>query len=240
MELRSYWRIVRRRWWLPVLLAALTLLWWLVARQPWRPRPVTYMTSRSFSVGVRPEPKTGDYYTYDRYYTWLASEYLVDDLSEVIRRSRFAEAVSRRLADQDIQVPPGAIQASTYAGKLHRILTVTITWGDPQELTAIADEVAATLTEEAGMFLPQAQAEEVEAILVDRGAVVPVPPGLRERIDLPIRLILGVLVGLALAFVLHYLDDTVQDRSDLEAMHIPVLGEIPRVSRRSLRERGGS
>ncbi len=230
MELRSYWAIIRRRWWLPVILIALTALWWLAAHRPWQPRPVTYVTSLSFSVGVRPEPRTGDYYTYDRYYTWLASEYLVDDLSEVVRRSEFARAVSRRLADRGITVPPGAIQGSTQAGKLHRVLTLSITWGDPDQLAAIADAAAAVLGEEAGAFLPQTMADDVEAHLIDRGAIVPVGPSPRERLDLPLRLFLGLVAGIALAFLLDYLDDSVRGPADLEALGITVVGEIPRSS----------
>ncbi len=235
MELRAYWAIIRRRWWLPVVIVALTALWWLAAERPWRPRSAIYTTSLSFTVGVRPEPRTGDYYTYDRYYTWLAAEYLADDLSEIVRRSAFAAAVSRRLADRGITVPPGAIQGSTQAGKLHRLLTLSISWGDAGQLAAIADAAAEVLSEEAGAFLPQTLADEVEARLVDRGTIVPVGPGLRERLDLPLRIFLGLMVGLALAFLLDYLDDSVRDRADLEALGIVVIGEIPRWRRRRRR-----
>ncbi len=228
MELRAYWAIIRRRWWLPIVIVALTALWWLAAEQPWRPRARSYTTSLSFAVGVRPEPRAGDYYTYDRYYTWLAAEYLADDLSEIVRRSAFAAAVSQRLADQGITVPPGAIQGSTQAGKLHRLLTLSISWHDAGQLAAIADAAAQVLSEEAGAFLPQTLADEVEARLVDRGAIVPVTPGLRERLDLPLRLFLGLVAGLALAFLLDYLDDSVRGRADLEALGIAVMGEIPR------------
>jgi capsular polysaccharide biosynthesis protein len=54
---------------------------------------------------------------------------------------------------------------------------------------------------------------------------------LRERLDLPIRLFLALLAGIALAFLLDYLDDTVRDQAELEEMGITVLGEIPRRSR---------
>ena len=46
-----------------------------------------------FVVGIRPE-RQGDYYAYDRYYTWLTAEYLVDDLSEVVKSRSFAEDVA--------------------------------------------------------------------------------------------------------------------------------------------------
>jgi uncharacterized protein involved in exopolysaccharide biosynthesis len=36
MELREYWRIIRRRWWLPVALVVIVALAWLVTQKPVR------------------------------------------------------------------------------------------------------------------------------------------------------------------------------------------------------------
>ena len=116
MELRAYWSIIRRRWWLPVGLALLVGALTLVMQRPWQPRPVSYSASMRFNVGIKPERIPG-VYTYDRYYTMLTSEYLVDDLGEIVRSQAFAGAVSQRLADQGITVPAGAIGASTQPGK---------------------------------------------------------------------------------------------------------------------------
>ncbi len=56
----------------------------------------------------------------------------------------------------------------------------------------------------------------------------PVPPSLSERLDLPVRLLLALLAGIALAFLLDYLDDSIRGRQDLEEMDIPVMAEVPR------------
>jgi capsular polysaccharide biosynthesis protein len=42
-----------------------------------------------------------------------------------------------------------------------------------------------------------------------------------------VRLLLAVLVGVALCFLLDYLDDSVRNKSELEAMGISVLAEVP-------------
>ncbi len=188
-----------------------------------------------FAVGVVPEPSTGAYYTYDRYYTWLASEYLVDDLAEVVRSSAFASAVSQRLAMHGIQVPAGAIQGSTQAGKLHRILSLSITWGQEEELRLIANAAVQTLQEESATFLAQLGAENAHVALIDPPVVGMVGPSLRERLDLPIRLFLALVAGVALAFLLDYLDDSVHGCSDLEALGLQTLAEIPRSRRWRLR-----
>ena len=136
MELLLYWRILRRRLWLVAGLLALVLVSYLVFARA--PQP-SYTAGMRFVVGLRPEPTSGAYYTYDRYYTWLTAEYLLDDLAEVVKSGVFAQDVA---AQAGLAVPVGAIQGATSAGKLHRILTVQITWPHPQELERIANATA--------------------------------------------------------------------------------------------------
>jgi capsular polysaccharide biosynthesis protein len=230
MELRRYWHIVWKRVWIIVALLVVVL----IASLALRSKPASpYQATMRFLVGVAPEACTGDYYCYDRYYTWLSSEYLADDLSEVLKGSLFADDVSAHLAQGEtpITVSPGAIQGSTVAEKQHRILTLRITWGNPDELAAIANAAAEVLPQNGPDYFATIGAGEASFRLFDRPVVVPVGKSLRERLDLPIRLFLALLAGVALAFLLDYLDDTVRDQADLEAMGITVLGEIPRRSR---------
>jgi len=152
----------------------------------------------------------------------------VDDMGEIVRSQRFAEAVSRRLADQGVSVPAAAIGASTQPGKLHRILTVNVSWGDPTQLKAIAEAVAATVTEGSAEFFSQFSAEEADIRLIDPPAIAQVGRSAREQLDLPLRIALALAAGVALAFLLHYLDDYVRERADLEKLDIVVLGEVPR------------
>ena len=227
MELRTYWKIIARRWWLPVGLALLVLIFALAMQRPWQPRPASFSASMRFNVGIKPERIPG-VYTYDRYYTMLTSEYLVDDMGEIVRSQAFAAEVSRRLADQGIVVPAGAIGASTQPGKLHRILTVNVGWGDEAQLRAISEAIAATLTESSAAFFGQFSAEEADIRLIDPPTIGQVGRLAREQLDLPLRVLLALAAGVALAFLWHYLDTTVRERLELEQMGLAVLGEIPR------------
>jgi capsular polysaccharide biosynthesis protein len=227
MELRAYWKIIRRYLWLPIgLVVAVTVLT-LAMQRPWQARPLGYIASMRFNVGITPERIPG-VYTYDRYYTMLTSEYLVDDLGEVVRSQAFTEAVSQRLADQGITVAPGAISASTQPGKLHRILTVNVTGGDQAVLTQIAEAVAATLTEGSAEFFGQFSADEADIRQIDAPTISAVGRPAREQLDLPLRILLALAAGVGLAFLLDYLDDTVRDRGELERLGLSVLGEVPR------------
>ena len=225
--LRSYLNAIRRRWWIPVVLVALTLALTLITQKPWRPRPPTYALGMAFSVGVQPQVLP-DQYVYDGYYTALSSEYLIDDFSAIVKGSEFAAAVSERLQDQGIVVSAGEIQGSAQTGTVHRILNVTVYGRDPDRVERIANAVADTLTEDADRFMPRLLADQGAVYLVDRGGVTLLGPSLRERLDLPLRLVLALIAGLGFIFLLEYVDDRVRDRKDLEMLGIPVLAEVPR------------
>ncbi len=224
MELRQYWQIIYRRWWIIVSLLLVVLLVSMLMRPT---RAPVYVASMRFMMGLEPEAKSGDYYTYDKYYTWLTAEYLVDDVSELVRSGAFAQAVSQQLANEGITVPAGAIRGSTQAGTLHRILTVSIVWGDAGQLTHIANAVVAVLPSEITKHFAQVGTSGVYASLIDPPGIGGVGASLREKMDIPIRLLLALVAGIALAFVLDYLDDRVRNRGELENAGVAVLAEIP-------------
>jgi capsular polysaccharide biosynthesis protein len=180
-------------------------------------------------VGVLPI-EGADTTAYDpRYFGWLTSEYLVDDFTEVVRSGLFAGEVSGRLADQSIVVPAGAIQGSAATGKLHRIITLGFTWPDAAQLEAIAAAAAAEITEDADDYFRQLGTEGAGVTLLDPPAVTTVGAALRDRLELPLRLLLALLVGLGLVFLLEYLDTRVRDEREVEALGLPLIGRIPRV-----------
>ena len=91
----------------------------------------------------------------------------------------------------------------------------------------------------AALFEASVKAARVERGDTIEGTIVAIGPGLRDRLDLPLRLGLKLLVGLGLVFLLEYLDENVHERADLEALGIRVVGEIP-APRGRWRKREGS
>ena len=228
MEVREYWQIIQRRWWLPVVLVAAVAVFSLLQLRPWRVQPPSYSASMRLLVGVLPAVGA-DVSAYDpRYYSWLTSEYLVDDFTEVVRSELFAGKVSERLADQSLQVPPGVIQGSANTGKQHRIINLGFTWGDRSQLEAIASAAAAELIENTGFYFAQLGTDGAGVTLIDGPAIGEVAPSLRSRLELPLRLMLALLIGLGLIFLLDYLDTSVRDERDLREMGLPLLARIPK------------
>lgn len=222
MELRQYWRIVYRRLWIVVLLPVIVVGASFLAR-PQTARAA--LANLRLSVGIVPENGNGQFFTYDRYYSWLTAEYLADDLSEVVRSRSFAEMVSQKLGGS---VSAASIQGSTNPQKLHRILTVSVSAPTEQQAMAIAGAVADTLRNNGNQFLPQLSAQNAAISIIDPPALVPVGPSLKEKLDLPLRVLLALVAALGLVFLIDYLDDSVRDAGDLESLRLDVLAEIPR------------
>lgn len=222
MELRQYWHIVWKRIWI---VAVLVIVIGAASVATHETPPTTYQATMRFTVGIVPEKRPATEYGYDYYYTWVTSEYLADDLAEIVKGGAFADTVG---------APAGSISGSAE----HRILTVTVarTGGDEaaEEVSQIANAVVAVLHEQAGEFFGQVAHNRAAAdvTLNDPPIVVPLPRGLTARLDLPLRLGLALLAGVALTFLLDYLDTTVRGRAELEALGLPVLGEIPARRRR--------
>jgi capsular polysaccharide biosynthesis protein len=57
---------------------------------------------------------------------------------------------------------------------------------------------------------------------------VPAPPPLADRFGPVIRIGLGFLAGLALAFLAHTLDPMLRRREEVESLGLKVIGTLPR------------
>lgn len=225
MELRQYWHIVWKRIWIPALLLAVVLVVSLVLRRPTSPQ---YQASGRVLVDVPPLEAVEGMGFDPRLTAPQATEYLVDDFTQFVSSQVVADAVSQRLANQGIQVPPGVLQSSTASEQIHRVVTIRVTWADPDEALAIINAAVEVLKQEAPAYFGRLGLEQPQVTLFDGPGVSPVPPSLSERLDLPVRLLLALLAGIALAFLLDYVDDSIRGRQDLEGLGIHVLAEVPR------------
>ena len=222
MELRQYWRIIWRRWWLIVALVGIVLVTSLVTYRESEP---VYVATMRFAIGIEGSEPVNAASGEGRSDAWLASEYLADDLSEVLKGGDFAADISERVG---FNVPAGTV----FASREHRIMTVSITWPNPDQLQSIAEAVGAAVQDGGADYFPQLVGVEAQAVLIDGPGIGQVGRSLKDQLDLPIRLFVALAAGIALAFLWDYLDDTVRDRTDAEALGVQLLGEIPRSPRR--------
>ena len=235
MELREYWSIIRRRWWLPVAITAVAL----VASTFVAVRGATaYRTYMRLAVSTIPTPDPNGALYYDpTYYSNLDSEYLADDMSEFMTSRAFADEVHRELAssatptDVDIET----IMTATRAKKTHRFIDITITTPTFEQGAAIAGSISRILSD------PAHVAQYLTALTAYKSQMEIVTPPVTHRAnslfglisEIGLRTLIGLIVGIGLAFLIDYLDQTVRTREEAERLlQMPVLGEIPRHSTR--------
>ena len=224
MEFRQLVRILLRRRWLVVLPA---LVLGAVAIVTYGPPQPTFAATMRFAVGYTPDPSSQS--LYDRFYpAWLASEYIAGGLSDWARTGNFAEAVSEDLAARDVDVPPAAAAASIVSDHTRSIVALYFNGNDPALLQSLAESAARVLQTRNATVFPQNGARGASVTPLDNPAVGAAPPSLRARLELPIRVGLAMAAGLVLALLAHYLDPMIRDRSDVEALGLSIVGEIPK------------
>lgn len=219
-DIREYWRIFRARWYIPVILTVLTVLFSVLTYQA---PPPTYLATLRFTIGVNANPNvTG---TDPILAAYQASEYIRDDFVDILRSDMFADDVNTALGDPNLKISKGNISGAVE--RQRRIMSMTIAWNNPEQAARIAEAAAKTLETQNAKYFAQLGAAGATVTLIDNPSVSPVTQGLRERLDLPIRALLAFLAGIVIIFILDYLDDSVRGSRDLEKMGFKVMGEIP-------------
>lgn len=223
MELRTYWKILIRRWWLVVAPVAVVAVYVAVS---YAPPGTAYQVVMRFTAGTKPAGLSEDY---DRYYSWLTSEYIANGLADAADGNIFAQAVASRLAGAGHEIKPEEIQPRIVTDNAQSILVVYLTWPDAEQSVAVAEAIVAEMTTNGAAYFPQLEGIEPAVRLQDTPTPVPLPPGLRAQLMGPaIKIGLALIVGVALTLLWHYLDPTVREIAELEELGLTVLAEIPR------------
>jgi capsular polysaccharide biosynthesis protein len=221
MELRTLLKILKRYWYLVVIPPLLIGVFSLITYRA--PAP-GYTSTLRFSVGYAP-PEQQATSLYDRNYpAWLTSEYIAGGLSDWAKTGDFAQAVADE-AGQNISA--GEVAGSLVSDHLRSIVVLYLNHGDADRLTAIGNATIKVLQQRNNIVFPQ-NAAGATVTALDGVVAVPMAPSLRTRLDLPIRLALGLVFGVTLAFVAWYLDPRVRDRADVEAIGLSIIAEIPK------------
>lgn len=225
MELRAYGAVLKRHAWLIGLITLATLI--LSVGMALR-GPSAYTASMRLAISVVPDPRVGDFFKFDSYYSVLTSEYLADDLSELLRSEAFAADVSAEMGNT---VEPEAIVNLTRTKKTHRLLDVQIASSDPQSAMAIAQAYERVLNTKLDQYLAFLQANNGFVKIVNRPRVTRTNTLPLTAAEVGLRTMAGLLGAVGLAFLLEYVDDRLRDRRQVESfLGTTVLAEIPSTS----------
>ena len=226
MELRSIWTILRRRWWL-VAVPALVALAYAAYGYVKSPPRGGFSTTVRFTAGSACDTPAKNYQDC-QYYPWLTSEYIVNALTDWVKTSTFADAVSAELASKGTAIPAAQIQGGIVSDNQRSVMQVSISGGDATQVAQMAGAVSDVLKTRAKDFFPMVGTTGITVVALDEPSVGPVPPSITDRFNPLVRFVLGLAAGVALAFLVDYIDPTLHERADVERLGLAVLAEIPR------------
>ncbi len=224
MELRRYWQILKRRWLLIIIPVVVVAVLTVVTYQA---PPTFYNVGMHYLVSQEPSSEAASA-DEQRYYNWLTSEYIVNGLTDWVKGSEFATAVSAELAAQGWEIPAGAIQGSLAADNVRSKLEISLNNPDPKALEAMIKAVTVVVQEQNASALPQLGGETAVVVPLSEPVINPISPGIRSQLDIPIRALVALIAGVGLALLVEYLDPTIRESREIETIGLTILGEIPK------------
>ena len=220
MELLLIFRILRRWWWLVAIPVAITLalaLPSLLNRSGAGggfTQTITYSAMQQLDAIPRTE---GDYQD-----IWLSSEFVVNAFTDWVRGSSFKDEILAILPNADLA------PLSIAADNVRSVGQVYLSYPDADGLQALSDAAVMVLSTRSGDYFAQLGGKPAFVTILSKTPITAAPPPLADRFGAFIRVGLGLLIGLGVAFLAHYLDPVLRRREDVEALGIPVVGAIPR------------
>jgi capsular polysaccharide biosynthesis protein len=230
MELKQLWAVIVRWWWLIVIPTLVALALTLPSLRNVISPPPGYAVHIRFTASQPPLADSAHTFEDQSYIPWLASEYAVVNLAAWMRTDTFADEIAKALKAEGHDLPPESVRgAIANADAARSIMTLYLAWSNPDEIKLIAEAAITVLREQNQVYFPQFGAQKAVITPLDDVIIVPTAPPITSRLSPLVRVLVGLAAGLALAFLAEYLDPTIRNRRDVEALFdLPVLSEIPR------------
>lgn len=217
MQFREYWRVLTKRWWMIVLVAAVACV--TAYGYSKLQRPVFRST-----VYLRIEPGRMD---------WgltLVGQAIMRQYAAMLQTSTILERVNSRL---QLDLTPEQLQSMVKVASIpdDMRLQIDVEHPDPGTAQRIAGELATAFVEDQEQRMqPLDPSNRVNVYLLDRPS-----PGELARPKTKVNVLaggmLGLVLGALLVFVLEYLDDTIKSTEDVERwMNLPAIGMIPQIA----------
>jgi len=231
MNLLHYWHILQRRWLVMVIPAAVVLFVTIITAEEAVILPPAYNVGVRFLVAPpdideddTPNLIAGEE---NRYYQWLTSEYVVNGLADWVNSVRFAERISAKLAEEGIVVDPLVLFGGINADAIRSRLTLTINYGDREQLEAIMGTAIEIIETENGAGIPHLEdGETAEVLLLDQPIINEIAPSITGQLDLPVRIIVAIFVGALVGMLVEYFDPYVRTTAELKEAGLDVWGEL--------------
>ncbi|GAB4337195.1 MAG: hypothetical protein Kow00117_19400 [Phototrophicales bacterium] len=223
MELMLIIKVLLRRWWLiliPLVIVGVWVMPDMLERGPIGTGSYTTMFRYTAGQNLEAIPnREGDFQD-----VWLASELVVNAFTDWVRTTRFIDDV---IDVAGIEINTAALSIS--ADNERSIGQVFLTYPVESDLVVIADAVIEVLqTRNQAYFGAQLGDVPAQVTILDTPRITYSPPPLSDRFGSLVRLALGLIAGVGLAFLMEYLDPTIREHEEVTAIGLRVIGQIPR------------
>ncbi|MEH7545756.1 YveK family protein [Neobacillus vireti] len=133
-----------------------------------------------------------------------------------------------------------SLSAEELAGKItvasvdsSQVVSITVIDPNPNQAAIIADSTAQIFRDEVPNIIGQDYVR-----LLSKAKVYPVPINQKNNNKLYIGIIVGLIVGIGIAFLLDSFDDRIRPDNDIEnLLGLPLLGRVPKVNKRNVKKR---
>ncbi|MEZ0537029.1 YveK family protein [Caldicellulosiruptoraceae bacterium PP1] len=219
MELKEYILILRKRL---ILISSITLISTLAAIiLSFYVMPPVYKATTTLFAGRSNSDSNNDNIQ-ALYSDVLLGQQLVKDYREIaVSRSVLQKVIS----DLKLDMKPEALQSMISVNLKNdtRILSIDIESTDPKFAAVVANKLSEVFIDAVQKIM---KIENVQ--IVDKAVIPDKPEKPKKMLNTAIAFILGLMVGVGIAFFLEYLDNTLKTPEDVEKyLEVPVLAIIP-------------
>ena len=259
MELRTYWTIIWRRIWVVALVVGIVALYvgyqfYHLSKIPGALKADS--SNITIQIGLQPtsngDTNSANYVTVSE----ALADALVT--GPILASHEFDTAISNQIALDLSKIQqryganaelgdwqnPSAIGQALTATRVHSLVTITATWSSPAGAWALANAVGEVSIANIGTYLDY----EIKNNTIQNSTATSVPPLVTARVitaatdSIPVSgtssnkltlyllmLLVALALGIALAFLLDYLDDRIRSKADVtQLLGIPIYAVIPR------------
>jgi len=157
---------------------------------------------------------------------------LVDTYKQIIKTATITDKVAERNPELGLTGDQINRMISVSSVSNTQVLTISAKHNDYATTVAVVNEVAKVFVEQIPTIMTVNNVSILnEAKLVDN----PSPVAPNPILNIALSIIVALILGVGLALLLEYLDDTIKDEQDvLQYVDLPVLMSIPRVTQEDL------
>jgi capsular polysaccharide biosynthesis protein len=225
LELVQLARILLRRWWLiliPTAIAGASALPAILSPAPQAAGDYVVVINYSAAQSLEAIPRSeGDYQD-----IWLSSELTVNAFTDWVRGSRFKQEIISLMSAEGITINPADLAIG--ADNERSVGRIYLYYSHPETLSLIATMAVQVMQTRNQAYFAQLGGEPATVTILDEISVTPNPPPIVDRFGPFVRVGLGLLAGIGLALLAHYLDPSLRRREDVELLGLPVISTIPK------------